>query len=619
MINGEFYSTENAFNEEAATWFSEHRDELPFSPALTWEAGENDIFPAQPESDSIIDELPSFSEEIEPLLFETKTASGLEEEQRNYAGLVLDNYKKTASKADEYSTISDDRKPEPDPPAEKGGWKRILKFFVLAWILIHAAGAGVYLYIKVQHQKIGSAEQSYNRCLTELETNNFAGAKESCDKALKESKGTMFVEQKRSADLTAEIQTTLRSVKLQQGLNGKILMDGQYLQKADVDKLSLYKKFSSEGEDLFKQKQWRVASEKLQKAIDLARDNPFISNDTLPELTSKQQIATVQTFIEDVGEKLKQKSWESAVQSCSDALAYLRELPPEVQQQYAEQLQKQLAESQFGSLKQKADALFAESDWQQSTSAYQQALTTGKGSKGVPREALEEITLNIERAKLYQAINRGNLSFSAGSWNEAIDAYKNAQTLLTSNKKIFIGIDADKNIKKLEKFILQASINKSLQTAQKHLKEKNLQAAKASYERIIRDIKTSSFSKDDNFRETIAESSKKIKSLRHKIFIDGKREYLENNFQTLFARHYPSSSPDNLSNPVITLENESPESVLFKLQCTEVSRGRRALLIIHYKFNKTSGSWEFTTSTLQKPGITLLDRQSNQKSEFPLA
>ena len=260
-------------------------------------------------------------------------------------------------------------------------------------------------------------------------------------RALKESKGTMFVEQERSANLTAKIQTTLRSTKLQQGLNGKILMDGQYLQKADMDKLSLYKKFSNDGANLFKQKQWEVASEKLQKAIDLAQDNPFISNDALPELTSKQQIATVQTFIEDVGGKLKQKSWESAIQSCSDALAYLRELPPEVQQQYAEQLQKQLAKSQFGNLKQKADALFAESDWQQSTSAYQQALTTGKGSKGVPREALEEITLNIERAKLYQAINRGNLSFSAGSWNEAIDAYKNAQTLLASNKNIFIDID----------------------------------------------------------------------------------------------------------------------------------------------------------------------------------
>ena len=173
----------NAFNEEAAIWFSEHRDELPFSSALTWEAGENDIFPAQQEGGSIIDELPPFSEEIEPLLFETKTASDLEEEQRNYAGLVLDNYKKTASKADEYSTVSDDRQPVPDPPAEKGGWKKILKFFILAWIVVHAVSAGVYLYIKVQHQKIDSAEQSYNRCLTELETNNFSGAKESCDES----------------------------------------------------------------------------------------------------------------------------------------------------------------------------------------------------------------------------------------------------------------------------------------------------------------------------------------------------------------------------------------------------------------------------------------------------
>jgi len=167
--------------------------------------------------------------------------------------------------------------------------------------------------------------------------------------------------------------------------------------------------------------------------------------------------------------------------------------------------------------------------------------------------------------------------------------------------------------------ILQASINKSLQTAGKYLENKNLQAAKASHKKIIRDIKTSSFAGDDNFRKTVSESSKMVKSLSHTISLNDKKHYLENNFQTLFAKHYPSASPDTLSNPVITLEKESVESVLFKLQCTEISGGRRALLIIHYKFNKKSGTWEFSISNLQKPEITPFNKQLYQKPKLPLA
>ena len=151
MIDGEFYSTENAFNEEAAVWFNEHQEELPFSSAITKDTGANNIAPALRENDNIVDELPSFSEDIEPLLFDTKTGPDQEKEQRNYAELVLDNYKKTSSKAAEYSATSDNKKPE--PVQEKGGWKRIIKLFILAWIITHTVGAGIYLYIKIQHKK----------------------------------------------------------------------------------------------------------------------------------------------------------------------------------------------------------------------------------------------------------------------------------------------------------------------------------------------------------------------------------------------------------------------------------------------------------------------------------
>jgi len=611
MIDGEFYSTDNAFNGEAAIWFTEHHDELPFSSALTGSINPDEESTLQLMVDTV-DEPPSSSEDIEQIVLNAKIAleranrddtNEREEEQRKYAELVLDNYKKTARQAADCSTASGNNHKDVVP--EKTAWKKRLNLFIFAWALIHTAGAGIYFYVKAENNKLASAEQSYNQCLDQLEINSFTAAKNSCKIALQQSKNIKIVEQERTTSLIAEIETVLHSEKLQKGLAGKIKVDGQYLTKADVDTLLLYKRLSSEGTDLFQQSQWAAASEKLQKAIDIGHNNSIIGTTSLPGLTSKLQTAQLQTFIQIATEKQNRKFWKEAIESYIDALAYLKELPPEIKQQYNEQLQRLLGKCQFEDFKQRGNTLFAQSDWQNATSSYQQALSIGKSNDKIGEETVSEVSLNLELARLYQAIKSGNLAFASGDWDKAIHAYKNGQAILADNKDLFTLIDSDVNIRKLAKIILQASVIKNRQTAKKYREENNLRAAKVRHEKVIRDIKTNSFANDSGFLKTITESTKIIESLEKEIFLNEKQHYLETNFQTLFTKHYPSSSPENLSHPVVSLEKESPENLYFKLQCTEISGGRRTLLIIRYTYDKKSKTWGFFSGSLKKPKLAL--------------
>ena len=604
----------------------EHQDKLPFPSTLTDTISRSGESAAQTEMDGI-DELPSSSEDIEQLLFDAQIANSAvnrdnpiaqEKEQRDYAELVLDNYKKTADLAAKYSTISDTR--QADLLQDKKGWKRDVKLFILAWALIHAGGAGVYFYVSAQNKKLASAEQSFSQCMTQLETESFGVAKKSCETALQQSKSVKIVGRVRTTGLIAKIQEILHSEKLQQGLDGNILVDGQYLTKTDAEIVFQYKKLRSEGKDLFERSQWTAASKKLQKAIDIGNNNSIIDPATLPDLTSKLQTAQLQTLIQIATEKQSQKSWKKAITSYAEALIYLKELPPQIQQQYnREQLQNSLAKSKFEDIKQGAETLFAKSEWQDAASAYQHALTLGRTNDNIHPLTLSEISLNIERAKLYQAIKSGNQAFASGSWDEAIRAYKSGQSLLADNKAIFTQIDSDVNIRKLTKIILQASIMQNHQTAKKYIAENNLQAAKFQHEEVIRDIKINSFADDRDFLKIITESTEIIQSLEQEIFLNEKQNYLEANFQTLFVKHYPSTSPENLSHPVVTLEKESPENLFFKLQCTEVGRGRRTLLIIHYKYDKKSKTWEFSSGNQKKQKLALTGNRSYQKSKFPFS
>jgi len=707
MISGEFYSTDNAFNEEAAIWFTEHQQDLPFSTALAEPVTSEEKPDGQiaidtlddsdlatsfddlsldrsylpTESDSTIDisllqlfgdqknyfklldsikNLPGSSDETEQLAFNAREAidqadqydkTAQQEEQNGNAELALEGYEKVADLVADFPNISakigrvrrslellKDVVPEPtsssqtksgsvdefDTPEltspkkketsstsphtvkpvshqlhKKSGRKNRVTFLILTLVLLAAGGGGVYFYISSQN-KLTATEQNYSQCLKLIDAGNFIAAKNSCEIALQLGGSVKFLQQKKIAGLVSEIQKILLSEKLQQGLAGKVLVDGKYLKKAHAETLLHYKKLSNEGETLSRNSQWIAAAEKLQEAVNIAQKNSFIDTDSLADLTSRLHYAKLQTLLQTAAEKFEKKAWKEAIKSYTDALTYLKKLPAEVQQQYRPELQQNLEKSRFEELKNEADSLFAESDWQKATSFYQRVLTLGKTNDEISEETLTEISTNIERAKLYHAINSGNQAFSSGDWDNAILSYANAQSLLTENKDLLSTTKSDINIRKLKRIILQASIIKDRQTAKDFFENGNLQAAKISHEKLIHDINTSSFASDKEFLEMKTESSEFIQSLEHKIFLNGKQHYLESNFQTLFTTNYPAASPESLSQPVVTLVQESPEKILFKMQCTETGRGRPLALIMFYAFDKKSGTWGFSSGKLQE-------------------
>ena len=94
------------------------------------------------------------------------------------------------------------------------------------------------------------------------------------------------------------------------------------------------------------------------------------------------------------------------------------------------------------------------------------------------------------------------------------------------------------------------------------------------------------------------ESSDIIAELSRDIFLNGKRHYLETNYQKLFPLHFPSVHPEDLTNPVITVVKESLKTLLFKIQCRESGSGRPLALIMYYAYDKKGGTWKFSSGIL---------------------
>ena len=352
MISGEFYSTDNAFNTQAAIWYTEHQEKIPFStllaPVTTPDINledqidintfddynprtdydslsfddlqEDDNTPSldrashdeksSPEIDihllQLLDKqkryiklletikgLPSSTKEVELFSSDAQKAVSKAERYNKIAeqnelegksGLALEGYEKIASLVADFPDISvkinrmeknlDVLNLIPPKIASHPGsqthstdkldtlifpqkqknhnagisstssvsmparplYKRTgFLIFILSILLLHAGGGGIFFYVEAQKDKLTLAEHSFTQCLAQLDIDDFRSAAANCEIALQLSREVEYLQQQGNLGLTSKIQTVLHSEKLQQGLAGKLLINGQYLTKAEAN------------------------------------------------------------------------------------------------------------------------------------------------------------------------------------------------------------------------------------------------------------------------------------------------------------------------------------------------------------------------------------------------
>jgi hypothetical protein len=206
-------------------------------------------------------------------------------------------------------------------------------------------------------------------------------------------------------------------------------------------------------------------------------------------------------------------------------------------------------------------------------------------------ESIDAIRNNIKRAELYTAINKGNRTFAAGSWDDAIESYSKARSLLIGNQNISSESDSDLNIRKLDRIILQASIIRDRQSMENLTEDNDLIKVRHIYQQILTNIAHSSFEREDEFAKTTIEISKAMQSLDQQIYQMKRVEYLKENYQSLFVANYPSAVAERLTNPVISNTKDTDSTLVFRMQCTESGGGRPLTLVMFYAYDKKTGQW----------------------------
>ena len=455
-----------------------------------------------------------------------------------------------------------------------------------------AAGSGIYLWHSFTN-KLSDAETAYAECSTAMANNQFKKAKGSCDQALQLVGEVKFIHQDFARQLEKFILEILHSEKLTKGLAGYILLDGKYVQIAETKTLLSIKQQLNEADALFKAGKWQPAMQHYDTLLLQIKGKSYLDQSIIDKLNRNRLTAKFRMFYDPAQIAIEKKEWEEAIEKLLQAQQVLVDLPESDREQYSAKLQNDLQKSQFANLKEQGDLSFTGTDWLSAIASYNLALASGRKT-ALPPESIDAIKNNIKRAELYNTINKGNKAFAAASWDEAINAYSNARSLLIgSNSAIPRETDTDVNIQKLDRIILQAKIIRDRLTIQTLLKDDALAKARRTYQQILSNIAKSPLRAEEEFSNTSAEISKTMQALDKKIFLQSKESYLKDNYQALFVAVYPTATAENLSNPIISFIKETAFKLVFKMQCTENDGGRPLNMVMLYSYDKNTGRWNF--------------------------
>lgn len=720
MINGELFSIENSFNREAAAWYRDHADRLPFARLEGHSAANTDASlpresPAEPiEIDMLEDAAchPGLSEiglvrtdlsaktqsdnaaanlaqkpdpevdmetiwllsgqkrfyqlrnilknftghmtldGIEELVDRMNTSihearqihrEGEEFEHRGFPAKALEKYTAVEKLVSDFPKIEEDIRrtgqakdllgdwvqgkedthpQEPASHTSKSGTKKqkrhsgdapptdrseskpnrlqlsrinFMPVAIFAGLMIITAPPA-YVYFS-DTGRYNRAEQLYSECTAQLNTRRFKEASQDCSAALKLAQDITIIKKQEGTELIGKIDALLNSEDLRQGLVGNILVNGTYLPRSLADSLINTQKNIKEGDRLASGADWEKAIEVYKNGILALEKEQKIDPSVLGELKSKLHRSQTHLSIEKGNDTMTKKEWQKAIDHFNDALVHLQPLPPEERKEFMASLQPQLNRSTFQLLKQQGDELFASSDWTGAFTSFQEAISLGGKLDQSERSTLNSIQIDIVRAELYTTIKEGKAAFANNEWDEAIEKFARASKILMDNPGLLNQEDADRNLRKLSRIMLQASIIRDQQKVEKLIAEKRYTEARKDLQQIAMYIDSSPLKSEKEFEAIRRKISATIDTTLKAQVISDKISYLEDHFQAIFAENYPAAPPESLISPVITFIKEEDDKLVFKMRCTENGKGKPLNLIMYYSFKKTTGTWAFHSNT----------------------
>lgn len=487
---------------------------------------------------------------------------------------------------------------QPPPPARATVAKRPLpslkgmfrgtaipfKGIVVGILVLGCCIGGISLYFRDQNT-ISLSQASVLKAQLQMDKKQFDGALETLETA-KKILDDLTILRLRKGRLAGEIDALITSKDLQEGLQGRVLYQGEYIPARTAKAIAELGVLTDQAQAMAGQNQIQEALTLYKRALKFAEDNKLGKQQaSLSEVIQSLELRRALSMAEQAEQS---KNWDQAAEAYRKALdlsSGIKSLGT------ASDITHRLTAATFRHELDQSKKAFTQSQWKETIKYLEQAQEVINANPNVVNEKeRQDLHRLLVNARLYLMLSTAREAYQQKNWDQAITEYQNALNLLASEPGSTENM-LDDSLGKIEKTLLLVKIAQIQENVLIAEGKNDLNESLARNREIQRLVRTSKYADDPSLVGVLQKVNEKIDKQLETISQNEKIAWLEEHFEEIFRANYPTFKGSKLLQPKAVFLRKVDAKSIFTLTCVERSQGSSSKLELNYMFDASTGKW----------------------------
>lgn len=371
-----------------------------------------------------------------------------------------------------------------------------------------------------------------------------------------------FLKQIEKAKLLACVTNMNESARFQQGLLGKVLHDGQFIDQITKEQLDQIAALRQKAQDSVAEQKWPDALATYQKALQVALADENLHQGAIKEF--QQYIMQIRDTMYVVYEEEGRANFRSRVKQ--------------------------------------ADLLFKERRWAEAMDSYGHALRFARENRVSDYDVVSRITTARHEAEINNSLEEAQALLAVNKEVEARKIFERVVELSAENGELDLAATAISRemIAEIDKNAFLVKINTLEEKAGKLWIEKKYDEALAHYHELQSELKAN----DQRFKVDLAERQRMVEAIMAQItkqqMVSNQHRFLLSSYQNILRKSFNLSKKIHLKQPQVVFLKDDNNVLIYKVTALGSQAANASAphtkYEVDYKFDMGTGSWDLNDS-----------------------
>lgn len=514
----------------------------------------------------------------------------------DYPGLELARNRiresKIADDQEKTEAIREEREKK-QKSSRMGGLKIPYKSIAAIVIVATIGGAGFKIYMNDSENML-TAQSKFVSAEQQVQKKEFKQAKQLFDAAQAALGDILLLKGNAKEQLQQQIDAMTSTQAFKEGLQGRVLYEGQYVSVEAAKAIDEFKKHLRNADMIFQAGNSEQAIKAYEETIAYAEKAGF--EDEAQSLRQKINNILFQQTLAQARQAEEEREWKQAADTYQKALKLSSNL---VKPEDQKDITQRLAAAAFRHELDESKRAFTASEWEKTIEMLQRAQKILDENPTIAsadeKKALSRLLVN---SRLYRILSVAKKAFEKKMWDLAVKEYRSAIDLLAANSGVLGKVEVEESRKTIEKTILMTLVSREQHLITTASADNDLQSTLNHYQTIVDLIDKNTFRDDPSLRPILADARKRVVSIEEKLYINRRVDWLTTNYERIFRENYPSAKSSELLNPKVTFIKREGDIMVFRMSCVEKKQGRAFRLELNYQYNTDRDNWKLYSGKL---------------------